>query len=98
MQVRAFIKPDQVALMLSARDWLSDYVCKCVCVSACRYISRASHDRYVVVGKSEETFTCVTLRSFWVHRDRQCYIMQENVSRMHTIYLSERLREIACDL
>ena len=24
MQVRAFIKPDQVALMLSAGDWLSD--------------------------------------------------------------------------
>lgn len=24
MQVRVFIKPDQVALMLSAGDWLSD--------------------------------------------------------------------------
>ncbi len=41
MQVRAFIKPDQVSLMLSAGDWLSDrlqsvfggvcvYVCVCL--------------------------------------------------------------------
>lgn len=38
MQVRVFIKPDQVALMLSAGDWLSDSVfvgvCVCVCTAA----------------------------------------------------------------
>lgn len=32
MQVRVFIKPDQVALMLSAGDWLSDSVFVGVCV------------------------------------------------------------------
>lgn len=30
MQVRAFIMPDRVALMLSAADWLSDKAASCV--------------------------------------------------------------------
>lgn len=52
MQVRTFIKPDRVALMLSRADRLGDR-------------PRVFHDRYVAVVKnSEGTFTCDTLSSF----------------------------------
>lgn len=72
MQVRVFIKPGQVALMLSAGDWLSDSVFVGVCVFLyCSWISFAFSDRYVAVRKSEETLTCVTLRRFWVHAGRK---------------------------
>lgn len=71
MQVRAFIKPDQVALMLSAADWLSDRLCVCrrvrYCAFACGRISRALHAGYVVVSLSEETFPCA--------RFEECLVM-----------------------
>lgn len=45
MQVRAFIMPDQVALMLSAADWLSDR-------PRVEYFSHVFHDRYAAVVKN----------------------------------------------
>lgn len=44
MQVRVFIKPDQVALMLSAGDWLSDSVFVGVCVSAAEFLLHSAID------------------------------------------------------
>lgn len=43
MQVRFFIKPDQVALMFSAGDWLSDRMRVCLHSAACTLF--AFHDR-----------------------------------------------------
>lgn len=64
MQVRVFIKPDHVALMLSAVDWLSDRAVPSMFVGdrVCLHVNFMY--RYVAVGKSEATLTCVTLRSF----------------------------------
>lgn len=48
MQVRVFILPDQVALMLSGSEWLSG-VCVCVC-GVCGVCSMQSYVR---------SFSCV---------------------------------------
>lgn len=101
MQVRAFIMPDQVALMLSAADWLSDRprVSLVVCVFAHRRISCAFQGRYVAVVKVTGD---AYLRYFEELLGSRGPTMRLSAgvseSRMHSIYLSECLRESACDL
>lgn len=59
MQVRVFIKPDHVALMLSAVDWLSDRAVPSMFVGDRVCLHANFMYRYVAVGKSKgDTYLC----------------------------------------